>query len=283
MNTPHPETANTFTPWERVQLARNIQRPRSLDYIHGMCENFVEMHGDRRFGDDQAMVGGIASFRGQTVIVVGHQKGHDTRENVRRNFGMPHPEGYRKALRLFRHAEKFGFPVLCLIDTPGANPNKDSEERGQANAIAENILTMAGLQTPIVACVIGEGGSGGALAIGVADRLLMLENSVYAVATPEACASILWRDSSMASEAAETMRITARDLLELGIADEIIAEPAGGAHEDSTSIIAAVGDHMYTELLALQQLDKTALFEQRYAKYRAIGRYQEQAQQVLET
>jgi acetyl-CoA carboxylase carboxyl transferase subunit alpha len=278
-----PTTEQERTPWDRVQIARHNQRPRSLDYIHGLCENFVEMHGDRRFGDDQAIVGGIASFRGQTVLVVGHQKGRDTRENVRRNFGMPHPEGYRKALRLFQHAEKFGFPVLCFIDTPGANPNKDSEERGQANAIAENILTMANLRVPIIACVIGEGGSGGALAIGVADRLFMLENSVYSVASPEACASILWRDSSKAPDAARTMRITANDLSEIGIADDVVPEPEEGAHTDPTVVIEAVGDLFYVALSYLQQLDIPSLLLQRYKKYRAIGSYQEQAQHALDT
>jgi acetyl-CoA carboxylase carboxyl transferase subunit alpha len=252
-----------------------------MDYIHGLCETFIEMHGDRRFGDDAAIIAGITAFRGQTVMIVGHQKGHDTRENIRRNFGMPHPEGYRKALRIFRYAEKFGFPVICFIDTPGANPNKDSEERGQANAIAENIMTMAGLKTPIISCVIGEGGSGGALAIGVADRLFMLENAIYAVATPEACASILWRDSSKAPEAAETMRITAHDLHTLGIADQVIAEPEGGAHMDSATTIAQVGDHLAETLAYLQQLDTPILLEQRYQKYRSIGAYQDYALQAI--
>jgi acetyl-CoA carboxylase carboxyl transferase subunit alpha len=275
------EQPEPLTPWDRVQLARNIQRPRSMDYIHGLCETFIEMHGDRRFGDDAAIIAGITAFRGQTVMIVGHQKGHDTRENIRRNFGMPHPEGYRKALRIFRYAEKFGFPVICFIDTPGANPNKDSEERGQANAIAENIMTMAGLKTPIISCVIGEGGSGGALAIGVADRLFMLENAIYAVATPEACASILWRDSSKAPEAAETMRITAHDLHTLGIADQVIAEPEGGAHMDSATTIAQVGDHLAETLAYLQQLDTPILLEQRYQKYRSIGAYQDYALQAI--
>ncbi len=278
MNTPDTHEPAPLTPWDRVQIARNIQRPRTLDYVLGLCEDFVEMHGDRRFGDDQAIIGGLASFRGQTVVVIGHQKGHDTRENVRRNFGMPHPEGYRKALRLFHHAEKFGFPVLCFIDTPGANPNKDSEERGQANAIAENILTMGGLQTPMVACVIGEGGSGGALAIGVADCLLMLENSIYSVASPEACASILWRDSSRAPEAAQAMRITAHDLRDLGIVDQVIPEPEGGAHTDSATMIAEVGQWMHHHLVRLHDLDRATLLERRYAKYRVIGCYQEAEQ-----
>lgn len=270
-----------LTPWDRVQLARHMQRPRTLDYVLALCEDFVEIHGDRRFGDDQAIVGGVASFKGQSVVVMGHQKGRDTRDNVRRNFGMPHPEGYRKALRLFHHAEKFGFPVLCFIDTPGANPNKDSEERGQANAIAENIMQMARLQSPIVACVIGEGGSGGALAIGVADRLLMLENAVYSVASPEACASILWRDSSKAPEASQAMRITAHELHELGIADEVIAEPEEGAHTDKDAITEAVGVTMHRHLQEIQALDMEMLLTHRYYKYRAIGCYQEQQHDTL--
>lgn len=271
-----------LTPWDRVQIARNPQRPRTLDYLQGMCEDFVELHGDRRFGDDAAIVGGLAFFEEQTVMVIGHQKGRDTRENVRRHFGMPHPEGYRKALRLFLHAEKFGLPVICLIDTPGANPNKESEERGQANAIAENIITMAALKTPIIAVVIGEGGSGGALAIGVADRLLMLEHSVYSVASPEASASILWRDSGRAPDAASAMRITAHDLLDLGIVDEVIPEPAGGAHTSRNATIAALRQRLKVHLAELQALDTVTMLEQRYAKYRAIGRYQEQNQHVLE-
>ncbi|GAB4216468.1 MAG: acetyl-CoA carboxylase carboxyltransferase subunit alpha [Roseiflexaceae bacterium] len=258
-----------------MQLARNPARPRTLDYIRTLCEDFVELHGDRRFGDDPAIVGGVATFDGQSVVLIGHQKGRDTRENVRRNFGMAHPEGYRKALRLFQQAEKFGFPVICLIDTPGANPSKDSEERGQANAIAENILAMAALRTPLIGCVIGEGGSGGALAIGVVDRLLMLEHSVYSVASPEAAASILWRDSAKAPDAARAMRITAADLLELGIADAIIPEPAGGAHEDCPAAVAAVGAVLRAQLAELRGLDIATLLERRYAKYRAIGRYQE--------
>jgi len=266
-----------LSPWERVQLARHKERPRSLDYILGFCEGFTELHGDRRFGDDQALVSGLATFQGQTIMIIGHQKGRDTRENVRRNFGMPHPEGYRKALRLFRHAEKFGFPVICLIDTPGANPNKDSEERGQANAIAENILTMANLQTPIIACVIGEGGSGGALAIGVGDRLLMLENAIYSVASPEACASILWRDSAKAPEAAQAMRITAQDVFALGIADEVVPEPQAGAHTDVPGMVATLGEYLAKHLADLQTQTTATLLAQRYTKYRKIGSFHEKA------
>jgi acetyl-CoA carboxylase carboxyl transferase subunit alpha len=270
-----------LTPWDKVQLARNPQRPHTLDYVRGCCEEFVELHGDRRFGDDAAMVGGVARFDGRTVLIVGHQKGRDSRENIRRNWGMPRPEGYRKALRLFQHAEKFGFPVLCFIDTPGADPGIQSEERGQGNAIAENILAMAGLKVPIIAVVIGEGGSGGALAIGVADRLVMLEHSVYSVASPEGTAAILWRDSAKAPDAARAMKITAQDLAALGIADTIIPEPEGGAHADTAAIIAAVGDTLRALLAELLQLDLDTLLAQRYAKYRAIGRFQEDRAQLL--
>jgi acetyl-CoA carboxylase carboxyl transferase subunit alpha len=258
-----------------VQLARHPRRPHTLDYIRGCCEDFVELHGDRRFGDDAAMVGGVARFNGVTVMVIGHQKGRDARDNVKHNWGMPRPEGYRKALRLFRHAEKFGFPVLTFIDTPGADPGVQSEERGQGNAIAENILAMAGLKVPIVGVVIGEGGSGGALAIGVSDRLIMLEHSVYSVASPEGTAAILWRDSSKAPEAARAMKITAQDLLALKIADVVIPEPEGGAHMDSERTIAAVGVALQQQLEELLYLDVPALLDCRYAKYRAIGAFQE--------
>jgi len=271
----------SLTPWDKVQLARHPHRPHTLDYVRGFCEDFVELHGDRRFGDDAAIIGGMARFDGRTVMIVGHQKGRDARENVKRNFGMPRPEGYRKALRLFQHAEKFGFPVLCFIDTPGADPNTQSEERGQGNAIAESILLMAGLRIPIIATVIGEGGSGGALAIGVADRLLMLEHSVYSVATPEGSAAILWRDAAKAPEAARAMKITAQDLLELQIIDTIILEPEGGAHTDTSAMIAAVGDTLRAQLDVVSRLDIATLLSQRYAKYRAIGRFQEQQSEIL--
>ncbi len=271
----------TLTPWDKVQLARHMQRPRTLDYIRGLCDDFVELHGDRRYGDDAAIVGGVATFEGRTVVLVGHQKGRDARENIRRNFGMPHPEGYRKALRLFQHAEKFGFPVICFVDTPGANPNRESEERGQANAIAENILTMAGLKTPIIVCVIGEGGSGGALAIGVGDRILMLEHAIYSVASPEAAASIIWRDAARAPDAARAMRITAQDLLALGIIDEIVPEPTGGAHTDAPTMVATLGDYIRRHLDELLTLDIETLLERRYTRYRAIGRYEEDSRQTV--
>jgi len=264
-----------LTPWDKVQLARHPRRPHTLNYVRGLCEDFVELHGDRRFGDDAAMVGGVARFDGRTVMVIGQQKGRDARENVKRNWGMARPEGYRKALRLFLHAEKFGFPVLTFIDTPGADPGVQSEERGQGNAIAENILVMAGLRVPIIATVIGEGGSGGALAIGVADRLLMLEHSVYSVASPEGTAAILWRDASKAPDAARAMKITAQDLLALQIADAIIPEPEGGAHMDTEATVAALGAALRQQLDELLGFDNDTLLNQRYAKYRGIGSFQE--------
>lgn len=273
--------AESLSAWDRVQLARNVQRPHTLDFIRGCCENFVELHGDRRFGDDAALVGGVAAFNGRTVMVIGHQKGHNARENVQRHFGMPRPEGYRKALRLFHQAEKFGFPLLCFIDTPGADPEKESEERGQANAIAECIMAMTNLRVPIIATVIGEGGSGGALAIGVADRVLMLENAIYSVISPEGCASILWRDPAKAPDAARAMRITAQDLLELGVADAVIAEPEGGAHTDATTAIAAVATQIQQSFDELSGRDISTILTNRYRKYRTIGVFHERQQQLL--
>lgn len=262
-------------PWDHVQLARHPQRPHTLDYVRALCEEFVELHGDRLYGDDAALIAGLARFEGQTVALLGHQKGSNTKENIKHNFGSPHPEGYRKALRVMRHAEKFGFPLLCFIDTPGASPNMESEERGQGWAIAENLLVMADLRIPIVATVIGEGGSGGALAIGVADRLLMLEHAIYSVASPEASAAILWRDSSKAPEAAKAMKITAADLHQLGIADEVVPETAGGAHLDSARTIADVGEAIRRHLHDLLGFSTDQLLRRRYDKYRAIGVLQE--------
>ncbi len=254
-----------------MQLARHAQRPHTLDYIRGLCEEFVELHGDRRFGDDAAIVGGLARFDGRTVALLGHQKGSNTKENIRHNFGSPHPEGYRKALRVMRHAEKFGFPLLCFIDTPGASPNMESEERGQGWAIAENLLAMADLEVPIIATVIGEGGSGGALAIGVADRLIMLEHAIYSVASPEGSAAILFRDASKAPEAARAMKITAADLQGLGIVDEVVPEVAGGAHLDVPRTIADVGEVLRRHLRELLELPIRELLHRRYQKYRNIG------------
>lgn len=264
-----------LTPWEHVQLARHPQRPHTLDYVRGLCEEFVELRGDRRFGDDAAMVAGLARFGERTVAILGHQKGSNTKENIRHNFGSPHPEGYRKALRVMHHAEKFGFPLICFIDTPGASPNMESEERGQGWAIAENLLVMASLKTPIIAIVIGEGGSGGALAIGVADRLLMLEHAIYSAASPEASAAILWRDASKAPDAAKAMKITAHDLKRLGVADDVIAETPGGAHLDAPQTIANVGAAIDCSLNELAALDIADLLRKRYDKYRAIGVFQE--------
>lgn len=270
-----------LTPWDRVQRARHPQRPHTLDYVFALCEDFVELHGDRRFGDDAAIVGGMATLGERTVMVIGHQKGSDTRENMKRNFGMPHPEGYRKAQRLMRQAEKFGMPVVCFVDTPAADPNKESEERGQGNAIAESILTMTALRTPIVATVIGEGGSGGALAISVADRLLMQENAYYSVASPEAAASILWRDAGRAPDAARALKLTAQDLYDLRIIDEIVGEPAGGAHADPQAAIITLGARIAAHLDELCALDLDTLMERRYAKYRAIGRFHEASEKRL--
>jgi acetyl-CoA carboxylase carboxyl transferase subunit alpha len=271
-----------LTAWQRVQIARHPDRPHTLDYIQRLCGDFVEMHGDRLFGDDAAIIGGLASFNEQTVMVIGQQKGRSTKENITRNFGMPQPEGYRKAQRLMLHAARFGFPVLTFIDTPGASPGVQSEERGIGQAIAYNLVTMLEIEVPIIATVIGEGGSGGALAIGVGDRILMLENSIYSVASPEAAAAILWRDSAQASAAADTMRITAPDLHELGIADEVIPEPEGGAHAAANEAIDATGEAIARHLADLRShysLDTErgprSLLEARRAKYRLMGRYTE--------
>lgn len=272
----------SLSPWDKVQLARHPRRPHTLDYVRALCEDFIELHGDRRYGDDEAIAGGLARFANRTVVIVGHQKGSNARENVRRNFGMARPEGYRKALRLFRLAEKFGFPLICFIDTPGADPSMESEERGQGNAIAENILALAGLRVPIVACVIGEGGSGGALALGVADRLLMLEHAIYSVAAPEAAASILWRDASQAPDAASAMKITAQDQYDLGLIDEIIPEPEGGAHTDPAMTTATVGRALHTALNQVIGLPIDELLQRRYTRYRAIGRFQERQPPVVE-
>lgn len=270
-----------LTPWDKVQIARHPQRPHSLDYIRLLCDDFFEFHGDRRQADDPAIICGVGSFEGQSAVLIGHQKGSDTKENLRRNFGLPHPEGYRKALRMMRHAEKFGLPVIALIDTPGASPSIEAEKRGQAQAIAQNLVVMADLRVPIIAAVIGEGGSGGALAIGVADRLLMLEHSVYSVASPEASAAILWRDSSKASEAAKAMKITAQDLLSFGIIDEVVPEPEGGAHLAPAEVLRALNAAILRHLNDLQTLQMERLLEQRYTKYRVMGRFRSVQEMVV--
>lgn len=269
-------------PWQRVQLARHPERPHSLDYIQGLCTDFVEMHGDRLFGDDAAIIGGLARFEERTVMVIGQQKGRTTKENITRNFGMPQPEGYRKAQRLMEHAARFGFPILTFIDTPGASPGMQSEERGIGQAIAASIMAMLRLEVPVVATVIGEGGSGGAMAIGVADRVLMLENAIYSVASPEASAAILWRDAAQASTAAEAMRITAPDLLQFGVIDEVICEPKGGAHNDIVGAVEAVGGAISRHLAELHaayalhtERGTRQLIEDRRRKFRVMGQYME--------
>jgi acetyl-CoA carboxylase carboxyl transferase subunit alpha len=260
-------------PWDRVQIARLPNRPTTLDYISYLFEGFFECHGDRTFGDDEAIVGGIAKFKGLPVTVIGHQRGKDTKENIRRNFGMPHPEGYRKALRLMKQADKFKRPIICFIDTKGAYPGKAAEERGQSEAIARNLFEMAGLRVPVICIVIGEGGSGGALALGVGNRIYMLENSTYSVISPEGAAAILWKDASLAKNAAETMKITAPDLKELGIIDDIIPEIKGGAHKDVKKQAEEIEKVLQTSLQQLLPLSEEALLSDRYNRFRDIGEY----------
>ena len=257
--------------WQRTQVARHPQRPSTLDYIGRLCDSFIELHGDRAFADDHAIVGGVARFNGRPVVVIGHQKGKTLKERMYRNFGMPNPEGYRKALRLMRLAEKFGKPVLTFIDTPGAYPGIGAEERGQAEAIGRNLLVMGSLRVPIVTVVIGEGGSGGALAIGVADRLLMLQHAVYSVISPEGCAAILWNDQSKATDAAEALNMTADDLQKLGITDQVIPEPLGGAHRDPMLSCDTVKKAIESHLSELLELSTEDLLKRRYEKYRRIG------------
>jgi acetyl-CoA carboxylase carboxyl transferase subunit alpha len=262
-----------LNPWDRVQIARHANRPTTLDYISYLFDNFFECHGDRAFGDDEAIVGGIAKFKGLPVTVIGHQRGKDTKENIRRNFGMPHPEGYRKALRLMNQADKFKRPIICFIDTKGAYPGKAAEERGQSEAIAHNLFEMAGLKVPVICIVIGEGGSGGALALGVGNRIYMLENSTYSVISPEGAAAILWKDASLAKQAAETMRITAPDLKELGIIDEIVPEIKGGAHRDVKGQAEEIEKILKDSLTELLKLSEDELVEDRYRRFRTIGEF----------
>jgi len=269
------EIYSGLSPWQKTLVARHPQRPYTLDYVRETMEDFVEVHGDRVFADDPAVVAGFARLGERSVAVIGHQKGRDTREKIRRNFGMPRPEGYRKALRVFRLAERFGKPVVTFIDTPGAFPGLDAEERGQAEAIAHNLPTMAVLEVPIVSVVTGEGGSGGALAIGVADRVLMLEHSVYSVISPEGCAAILWKDQAKAREAAEALRLTAKDLLDLGVIDGIVPEPSGGAHADPVETCRRVGEIVSEALDVLSALPLADLLERRYAKFRRMGVFEE--------
>ncbi|MBU6402414.1 MAG: acetyl-CoA carboxylase carboxyltransferase subunit alpha [Verrucomicrobia bacterium] len=264
-----------LTPWQRVQLARHPKRPFALDYIERAFTGFTELHGDRLFGDDRAVVGGFAQLGEQRVVVISTQKGRDTKENIMRNFGSAHPEGYRKALRLMRLADKFGLPILTLIDTAGAYPGIGAEERHIAEAIAVNLREMMLLEVPVIATVIGEGGSGGALGIGVADRVLILENAYYSVISPEGCAAILWKDRSAAAKAAAALKITAKDLLDLGLVDEIVPEPLGGAHNDAAVAAATLQQHWLRHLAALQAIPTTERLRQRYAKYRAYGHFLE--------
>ena len=269
------QTYENLSPMEQVLVARHPKRPYTLDYIDLICTDWIELHGDRAFRDDQAIVGGWARIRGRTVMMIGHQKGRSMKENLDRNFGMPHPEGYRKALRLMKQAEKFGRPVVTLIDTPGAYPGIGAEERGQGEAIATNLREMARLRTPLISVIIGEGGSGGALALGVTDRIMMLEHSVYSVISPEGCSAILWRSAEHREEAASALQLTADDLLNHGVCDEIIPEPIGGAHSNWDSAGAHLEDALDRVLSELAELTIEQLLESRWAKYEAIGTWRE--------
>ena len=269
------DTYGKLSAWQISQVARHPQRPYTLDYIQYLFTDFEELHGDRAFADDPAIVGGIARFEGMPVMVIGHQKGRDVKERQYRNFGMPRPEGYRKALRLFKMAEKFGLPIITLIDTPGAYPGIGAEERGQSEAIARNLYVMAELKTPILGVIIGEGGSGGALALGVVDQLIMLQYSTYSVISPEGCASILWKSASKAPEAAETLGITADRLKVLGLVDVIVTEPLGGAHRDVTALMGSLRYALKTELVALQKKTTDKLLAARYERLMGYGKFKE--------
>jgi len=270
--TAEPDTPNA---WDRVKLARHANRPYTLDYIELLFTDFFEIHGDRRFGDDPAMVAGFASFHEEACVVIGHQKGRTTRQRQHRNFGMPKPEGYRKALRVMKLAEKFHRPVFTLIDTPGAYPGIDAEERGQAEAIAYNLREMAKLRVPVIVAVTGEGGSGGALAIGMGDRVLMLENSIYSVISPESCSAILWRDQAHAEEAARALRLTAPDLLEFGLIDQIVPEPPGGAHMNHQEAGSLLDASLSDALHSVQDLTCEERIARRYEKFRKMGRFED--------
>jgi len=269
------EIYSGLTSWQRVQIARHPKRPYALDYVAAICEGFQEFHGDRQFNDDRALVGGTAFFQGQAVMIVAQHKGRDTKEKVARNFGMPQPEGYRKALRLMKMAEKFGLPVFSFIDTPGAYPGLSSEERHVSEAIAVNLREMAMLKVPTIAVVVGEGGSGGALGIGVTDRVLIFENSYYSVISPEGCAAILWKDAAAAPKAAEAMKITADHLKRFGVVEEIIPEPYGGAHNDPAQTAAALSLALRKHLTELRALSVEDLLETRYTRLRRLGLYEE--------
>ncbi len=269
------EIFDNLTPWQKVQIARHPKRPYTLDYINMMLTDFMELHGDRAFRDDLAIIGGLGKLDGKKVMVLGHQKGRDTKENLERSFGCAHPEGYRKAMRLMQLAARFKLPIITFIDTPGAYPGIDAEERGQAEAIAYNLREMSQLSVPIIIVVIGEGGSGGALGIGIGDRVCMLRYSYYSVISPEGCAAILWRNRAYAPDAAEALKITSDDLLGLGIIDEIVPEPLGGAHRDYTVTAAALKTVLKRNLNVLSKIPEKELLKQRYAKFRKIGKWEE--------
>ena len=269
------EVYGNLTPWQRVQLARHPRRPYTLDYIEMIMTDFIEIHGDRHFADDKSIIGGLATINGEKIMVMGHQKGRDTKENLIRNFGSPHPEGYRKAMRLMNIAQKFSLPVVTFIDTPGAYPGIGAEERGQAEAIAYNLREMAALQTPIMIFVIGEGGSGGALGIGVGDKIYVLENAYYSVISPEGCAAILWKERSRSPDAAKALKLTAKDLFDMGIIDGIIKEPIGGAHRDPQEAAENIKAAITKDLETLKKIPKSKLIESRYAKFRSIGIFDE--------
>ncbi len=266
-----------LTPWQRVQVARHPKRPYALDYVAALCTGFQELHGDRQFKDDQALIGGTAFFGDISVMIIAQQKGRDTKENIIRNFGMPQPEGYRKALRLMKLAEKFNLPVLCFIDTPGAYPGVESEARHVSEAIAVNLREMAMLKVPTIAVIVGEGGSGGALGIGVTDRVLIFENSYYSVISPEGCAAILWKDRASAPQAAEALKLNAANLKEFGVVDEVIPEPLGGAHHDPVVTAAALKDAFNRHLSELMEKSTKKLLDDRYDRYRELGEYREVA------
>ncbi len=268
------ETFQNLSRWQRVQVARAAGRPTALDYINHMMPDFMELHGDRKLGDDSAIISGLGRFAGQTVVVVAQQKGRDTKENIQRNFGMAHPSGYRKAIRMFDLADKFNFPVITLIDTPGAYPGITAEENGQAWTIAESIQRMSNLKVPSISVVIGEGGSGGALAIGVANKVLILENAIYSVISPESCAAILWRNSNEAPKAAEALRLTARDLLDFEIVDKVIEEPFGGAHREPKVMMEKLTEVLIKELEVLCKLSESELISSRQERFRKLGSFE---------
>ncbi|WP_027338982.1 acetyl-CoA carboxylase carboxyltransferase subunit alpha [Halonatronum saccharophilum] len=276
------EIFSQLEPWQVLQIARHPERPVTLDYINLICDDFIELHGDRQFGDDKALIGGIGTIGRMPVTIIGHQKGKTTKDNIERNFGMAHPEGYRKALRLMKQAEKFNRPIVALINTPGAYPGLGAEERGQAEAIAKNMMEMAGIDVPIIVVILGEGGSGGALGIGVGDKVMMLEYTYYSVCSPEACAAILWKDAKEAKAAAKALKITANDLLELGIIDTIVSEPPGGAHKDYNLSAQLLKEEIMKEIEFLQTLSKEELLDNRYNKFRKMGQVKEKVGEIVE-